>query len=85
MNKPGAEIQDLKGGVAGGSILCGILKIGDEIQVRPGIVTKDQQGNIKCRPIFSRIVTLFAESNSLERAVCFFCGVRVYLGRCLGV
>lgn len=26
VNKPGAEIEELKGGVAGGSILCGVLK-----------------------------------------------------------
>lgn len=28
------------GGVAGGSILQGVLKLGDSIEVRPGIVTK---------------------------------------------
>ena len=69
VNKPGAEVSDLKGGVAGGSILCGILKIGDEIEVRPGIVTKDNEGRIKCRPIFSRVVSLFAENNDLKFAV----------------
>lgn len=30
VNKPGAEINELKGGVAGGSILTGVLKLGDE-------------------------------------------------------
>lgn len=27
VNKPGAEVEDLKGGVAGGSILRGVLKV----------------------------------------------------------
>ena len=27
VNKPGCEVQDLKGGVAGGSILRGVLKV----------------------------------------------------------
>jgi translation initiation factor 2 subunit 3 len=54
VNKPGAEIDDLKGGVAGGSILHGVLKLGDEIEIRPGIVTRDQNGAFKCKPIFSR-------------------------------
>ena len=27
MNKPGCEVDDLKGGVAGGSILKGVLKV----------------------------------------------------------
>lgn len=70
VNKPGSEVKDLKGGVAGGSILCGVLKIGDEIEVRPGVVTKDQEtGKIRCRPIFSRVVSLFAENNDLRFAV----------------
>ncbi|CAG8439440.1 2070_t:CDS:10 [Dentiscutata heterogama] len=69
VNKPGAEVDDLKGGVAGGSILRGILKVGDEIEVRPGILTKDNEGQIHFRPIFSRIVSLFAEHNDLKFAV----------------
>jgi len=70
VNKPGSEVSDLRGGVAGGSILCGVLKIGDEIEVRPGIVSKDNEtGKIKCRPIFSKVVSLFAEINDLKFAV----------------
>ncbi|KAH6561190.1 hypothetical protein BASA50_001581 [Batrachochytrium salamandrivorans] len=69
VNKPGSEVVDLKGGVAGGSILRGVLKIGDEIEVRPGVVSKDHEGRTKCRPIFSRIVSLFAENNDLKFAV----------------
>lgn len=69
VNKPGAEIAELKGGVAGGSILTGVLKLGDEIEVRPGVVTKDSEGKVTCTPIFSRIVSLFAEQNDLKFAV----------------
>ena len=29
VNKPGCEVDDLKGGVAGGSILKGVLKVGN--------------------------------------------------------
>lgn len=69
VNKPGAEIDDLKGGVAGGSILTGVFKIGDEIEIRPGIVTKDDNGKIQCKPIYSNVVSLFAEHNDLKFAV----------------
>ncbi|XP_071449151.1 eukaryotic translation initiation factor 2 subunit 3, Y-linked [Hetaerina americana] len=69
VNKPGCEVDDLKGGVAGGSILCGVLKVGMEIEVRPGLVSKDSEGKLTCRPIFSRIVSLFAEQNELQFAV----------------
>lgn len=40
-----------------------------EIEVRPGLVSKDSEGKLTCKPIFSRIVSLFAEQNSLEFAV----------------
>ena len=69
VNKPGSEVEDIQGGVAGGSILQGVLRLGQEIEVRPGIVAKDAQGRIKCTPIFSRIVSLFAEQNPLQYAV----------------
>jgi len=45
------------------------LKLGDKIEIRPGIVIKDKDGKVKCRPIFSRIVSLFAEQNDLQYAV----------------
>ena len=69
VNKPGSEIDELKGGVAGGSILHGLLKLGDEIEIRPGIVSRDDKGNLKCTPIFSRIVSLNSEANDLKYAV----------------
>ncbi|CAI4216526.1 unnamed protein product [Parascedosporium putredinis] len=69
VNKPGAEIHELKGGVAGGSILHGVLKLGDEVEIRPGIVTRDDKGALQCKPIFSRIVTLNSEANDLKYAV----------------
>ncbi|EWM27044.1 eukaryotic translation initiation factor 2 subunit 3 [Nannochloropsis gaditana] len=69
VNKPGELVEDLKGGVAGGSILQGVLRVGDQIEVRPGIVTKDAKGNVKCVPIFSQITSLFAEHNELDFAV----------------
>lgn len=69
VNKPGVGIKELKGGVAGGSILEGVLKVGDEIEIRPGIVSKDASGQLRCLPIVSRIESLFAEKNQLKYAV----------------
>lgn len=47
----------------------GVLRVGQKIEVRPGITTKDESGGIKCTPIFSRIISLFAEKNELQFAV----------------
>ena len=73
VNKPGQDVSNLQGGVAGGSILQGVLRVGDEIEVRPGIVTKKENADggtaVVCSPIFSRISSLYAESNDLQYAV----------------
>lgn len=36
INKPNTDWQELKGGVIGGSVTSGTLKIGDEIEIKPG-------------------------------------------------
>lgn len=70
VNKPGHDACSVEGGVAGGSILQGVLRIGDEIEVRPGIVHKDAKtGKATCRVIHSRITSLKAEKNTLQFAV----------------
>mmetsp|Transcript_520 Transcript_520/g.1591 ORF Transcript_520/g.1591 Transcript_520/m.1591 type:complete len:464 (+) Transcript_520:42-1433(+) len=69
VNKPGEEVKDLKGGVAGGSILQGVLKVGDEIEIRPGIVSRLPDGTVKCVPLLSKINSLYAEHNDLQFAV----------------
>ncbi|KAF4711203.1 Eukaryotic translation initiation factor 2 subunit 3, partial [Perkinsus olseni] len=46
VNKPGQDAEELMGGVAGGSILKGVLKVGDEIEIRPGVISKDDQGHV---------------------------------------
>jgi len=69
VNKPGEEVGNLKGGVAGGSILKGVLRVGEEIEIRPGIVSRDSSGKPLCKPIKSRIMSLAAEQNSLQYAV----------------
>jgi len=37
INKPGADIKNLNGAVLGGSISQGTVKVGDEIQIYPGL------------------------------------------------
>jgi len=43
VNKPGAKIKDIKGGVIGGSLTHGILKTGDEIEIKPGILNEKKK------------------------------------------
>ncbi|KAJ4461129.1 putative Eukaryotic translation initiation factor 2 subunit 3 [Paratrimastix pyriformis] len=69
VNKPGTDAMDLQGGVAGGSLLEGVLVVGQEIELRPGIIVRDEQDRIKVTPIFSRILSLHTEENDLDFAV----------------
>lgn len=70
VNKPGTQIDQLQGGVAGGSILRGVLKVGDKVEIRPGLVIKNSNtGEMRCRPLFSRVVSLCAEENQLLYAI----------------
>lgn len=69
VNYPGEEVEKLKGGVAGGSQIRGVQCLGQEIEVRPGIVARKSNGRVKCIPIFSKIVSLFAEKSLLKYAI----------------
>ncbi|KAH9412162.1 eukaryotic translation initiation factor 2 [Ordospora pajunii] len=67
VNRPGTYVRDLCGGVIGGSLVTGLLKTGDEIEIRPGLVTKNGSKFV-CKPFVSKVVSLKAESTSLEEA-----------------
>ena len=34
--------------------------------MRPGIISKDADGKLNCKTIFSRVLSLFAEKNDLQ-------------------
>jgi translation initiation factor 2 subunit 3 len=63
INKPGSKPNSLKGGVIGGSLVQGTLKIGDEIEIRPGIENKNKNKWISLK---SNIIGLNAGDESVE-------------------
>jgi len=69
VNKPGDLVDDLKGGVAGGTVTQGVFRVGQDIEIRPGIIAKNADGTLQCIPIFSKILSLYAEENELQYAV----------------
>jgi len=42
VNKPGTSVEKLKGAVIGGSIIEGELKLGDTVELSPGVKVKDK-------------------------------------------
>ncbi|KAI5168312.1 translation initiation factor 2 subunit 3 [Pancytospora epiphaga] len=67
VNKPGTNALDLQGGVIGGSLVAGLLRVGDRVEVRPGLVTKENGVSV-CIPFLATVTSLKAEKTSLEEA-----------------
>lgn len=67
VNKPGDSIDDLQGGVLGGSIFQGTFKVGDEVEIRPGLKV-DKQGRTFYEPIFTEITSLSAGGKDVKEA-----------------
>jgi len=65
INKPGTNWSNVVGGIIGGSLISGTLKIGDKIEIRPGQVSKTQD-NIICQPIVTEILSMQTDDNSLN-------------------
>jgi len=59
VNKPGQEIDKLIGGVIGGSIVSGKLKIGDTIEIAPGVDNKN---------LIAKVLSLNTEFGKLDEA-----------------
>jgi len=68
INKPGiTDIEAITGGIAGGTITEGLLKIGQTVEIRPGVVQL-KQGVKTCRPIRTRILSMISETQDLSLA-----------------
>lgn len=65
INKISAKIDDLKGGVIGGSIKAGYISQNDWVIIKPGIITchKDKW---TCRPIISKVTSIQSDATSLD-------------------
>ena len=65
VNKPGTKIKEIKGGVIGGSLAYGVFKVGDEIEIRPGIINEKKKSY---EPIRTEIVSLGTGAGRVEMA-----------------
>jgi translation initiation factor 2 subunit 3 len=69
VNTPGTPQAKLKGGVCGGSIECGILRVGEIVEIKPGIIYASSNGPKTYKPLVTRVEALFSESRALQLAV----------------
>jgi len=59
------SVEELKGGVIGGVVLEGCLRVGDVVEVRPGLIEKEGR---KCFPIKSQVLSIKAGTQKLDVA-----------------
>ena len=64
VNRPGAKISALSGGVLGGSLTRGELKVGEEIELRPGMV-EERSG--KYVPIVTKVSGLQTSAGKADQ------------------
>ncbi|MBT3956738.1 MAG: translation initiation factor IF-2 subunit gamma [Nitrosopumilus sp.] len=63
VNKPGIKLKDIKGGVIGGSLTQGIFNVGDEIEIKPGIMNEKKKSY---EPILTEITSLGTAAGIVE-------------------
>jgi translation initiation factor 2 subunit 3 len=67
INKPGTTIEQLEGGIIGGTIAQGKFAVGEEIEIRPGIMA-EREGKTVYDPLISEIVSLHAGEQNVKEA-----------------
>jgi len=67
INKPGKIAKDLHGGVLGGALIRGVLKIGDEIEIKPGLNVIERNQKIY-ETVKTKIVSLHRGDYSVNEA-----------------
>ena len=68
INKPGLEIDKLVGGILGGALKEGELKINDKIEIRPGIKI-EKEGRTIWQPLETTIVGLKTGNDSIKEVI----------------
>ena len=67
INKPGTRPDKLRGGVLGGSITTGTLKVGDDIEINPGLRV-EQGDKATYVPLKTKVVSLMVGTQVVDKA-----------------
>lgn len=68
VNLPKTPIENLKGGVIGGCLKRGVLKVGDQLTLSPGYTHRGPDGGWENNPINCRVLTIDSEQVELDYA-----------------
>ncbi len=67
INRPGESIAKLKGGVLGGSLITGVIKVGDKLQIKPGLVRAGKDKDIYV-PLEFTVTAVMAADGPVDAA-----------------
>jgi translation initiation factor 2 subunit 3 len=68
INKPGTSVDELKGGVLGGCLRKGKLKMGEEIEIKPGLMVK-KENKINYQTVRTKILGIFKGKYKVNEAL----------------
>lgn len=68
INKPGTELAKLHGGILGGALKEGKLKVGDEIEIKPGYSYK-KQNKVHYQTVKTKIVSMQKGDHQVTQAL----------------
>ena len=92
INKPGTDWNNVNGGIVGGTLIKGTLKINDEIEIRPGIISNNKWNSIK-----TKIISIKSDNIKLDTIVSgglvgigtlidsFYCKNDLLIGNIIGL
>lgn len=66
VNRPGTPVREMRGGVLGGSIIRGEIKVGDEIEILPGLRVKNDD-TVETIPLIADVVSVGFDNVFVER------------------
>jgi len=67
INRPGTTLKELHGGVLGGALKQGVLKVGDEIEIKPGYTYK-KQNQFYYQTVKTKIVSMHKGDHAITEA-----------------
>jgi translation initiation factor 2 subunit 3 len=69
VNKCGCTPEQLRGGVAGGILVQGTVRVGDQLDIVPGLVIRQPDQSVVCKPLSTRVLSIFSDQTELDHAL----------------
>jgi len=68
INKPGIKFDKIVGGIVGGALKQGTLKVGEEIEIKPGYKIEEKNNQVSYKPLTTKIIGIKSGGTDLKEA-----------------